>query len=199
MTAQALDRITIGGAHHFLAELAPILPPGHAESIGLEIRRESTANYRGWRAHWEIQDGRLYLAELAVFGRLRADEPTKLREECVDEEGVNAWYRQRALWEMGRWIKLQEIFGVEPPLFAWWVSHKLIAVCTVDDSQYRREDFGVTGSQTRFIGVENGLVVTDETVANPAWNPGRSERREREAERDAAIKAAMEFAKTRNS
>ena len=199
MTAQVLDTITIDGSHHFLAELAAILPPGHADRIGLEIRPESTANYRGWRAHWQIQDGRLYLAELAVFGRLRADEPTKRVEECVCKVEVEAWHSQNELRQMGRWIKFQEIFAIEPPVFASWVSHKLIAVCGVDDTQYRRKDFGVIGSQARVISVENGLLVSDETLKNPAWDPEQSEHRLREAERDAAVRAAIEFDKTRNS
>lgn len=199
MTAQVLDTIAIEGAHHFLAQLVPILPPGFADSIGLEIGHESTANYRGWRAHWEIQDGRLYLAELTVFGRLRADAPAKRVKECVDVEDVKAWYRQQELQAMGRWIGFQELFGTEPPLFAAWVSHKLVAVCTVDDSQYCREDFGVTGAQTRIIGVENGVVISDEIITNPTWNPERGERRRREAEREVATKAAIEFAKKRNS
>lgn len=198
MTAQVLDTITIGGAHYLLAELAPILPPEHAERIGLEIRRESTANYRGWRAHWDIREGRLYLAELAAFGRLHADQPTKRIEECSNTAEREAWYRQRALLEMGRWIEFQEIFGVEPPLFASWVSHKLAAVCAVDDTQYRRHDFGVTGAQMRVIGVEDGLVTSDEIMTNPAWDPGRSERRQREAERTAAIQAAMALCNKRN-
>lgn len=198
MTAQELDTIAIGGAHHFLVELAPILPPGHADRIGLEIRRESTANNRGWRAHWDIHDGRLYLVELAVFGRLRANEHGKRMQECASAEAVKELYRQRELRELGRWIKFQEIFAAEPPVFAWWVSHKLVAVCTVDDSQYYREDFSVSGAQTRVIGVENGLVMSDETQPNPAWNPERSERRRREAERAAAVKAAMEFGDGRN-
>lgn len=198
MTAQVLDTITIEGAYHFLAALAPILPPGHAEEIGLDIRHESTANYRGWRAHWEIRDGRLYLAELTVFGRLRADEPTRRMDECVDVEKVKAWYRQRDLQAMGRWIKFQEIFAAEPPLFASWVSHKFVAVCGVDDSQYYREDFGMTGAQTRVIGVENGLLVSDEILANPAWNLKRSERRRRAAEQDRAMQAATEFSKKAN-
>jgi len=198
MTAQVLDTIRIGGAHHFLAELAPILPPEHAGRIGLEIRHESTANYRGWRAHWDIREGRLYLAELAAFGRLHADEPTKRLEECVDVAEIEAWYRQRESWRMGRWIEFREIFGVEPPIFASWVSCTVAAVCGVDDAQYSREDFGVTGAHTRVIGVENGLVVSDGTLTNSAWNPDRSERRRREAERDRAIKAAKEFGEKRN-
>ena len=198
MTTQVLDTISIEGSHHFLAQLVPILPPAHADNIGLEIRHESTANYRGWRAHWDMQNGRLYLAELTVFGRLRADRLAKQVEECIDVEEVEAWYRQRALWEMGRWIEFQEIFGTQPPIFASWVSHKLVAVCGVDDSRYDRKDFGVTGAQTRIIGVQNGLVVSDQTLTDPAWNPERSERRRREAEREVAVKAAIEFARKRS-
>jgi hypothetical protein len=56
----------------------------------------------------------------------------------------------------------------------------------------------VTGAQTRIIGVQNGLVVSDQTLTDPAWNPERSERRRHEAEREVAVKAAIEFARKRS-
>lgn len=184
MTRQVLDTISIDGRHHWLAKLAPILPPGLDEEIGLERKSESTANYRGWRAHWKVEHGWLFLAELNVFGYLR------------DREDPEAWRFRHAL---PRDISFEEIFGRGPPIFASWVTTKLTAVCCEDDSQYRRDDFGVSGPHTRVVAVENGMVVSDETVANAGWNPERSERQQREAERDKAIKAFAEMLERRQS
>src|SRR5690348_4978494 len=91
MTQQVLDRISIDGQHYWLAKLAPILPQGHAERIGLEFKRDSTANYRGWNAHWMITDQRLFLADLTVFGRLRSDNPTTRFEDLTAAEERKAW------------------------------------------------------------------------------------------------------------
>lgn len=178
MTRQVLDTISIDGRPHWLANLAPILPPGLGEEIGLELKNESTANYRGWCAHWKVERGRLFLAELNVFGYLR------------DRDDPEAWRFRHAL---PRNISFAEIFGTEPPIFASWVNGKLTTVCSQDDSQYRRDDFGVSGSHTRVIGVANGMVVSDETIANADWNPERSEWRQCQIERGTAIEAAAEI------
>ena len=184
MTRQVLDTISIDGRHHWLAKLAPILPPGLGEEIGLELKNESTANYRGWCAHWKVEHGRLFLAELNVFGYLREREDPEAR---------------RFRHALPRHISFEEIFGSGPPIFASWVTTKLTTVCCEDDTQYRRDDFGVSGSHTRVVGVENGMVVSDETIPNVGWNPERSERQRRQAERDQAIKAAAEMLERRQS
>src|SRR5690348_12468282 len=96
MSQQVLDRIRIDGRPHFLARPAPILPPGLDDELGLELKSKSTANYRGWRAHWEIEHGRLLLAELEIFGYLR------------DREDPEAWRLRHGL---PRDISFEEIFG----------------------------------------------------------------------------------------
>ncbi len=187
MTRQALDTIMINGHNHWLARSVPILPPGHAERIGLERKSESTANYKGWDAHWKIEDERMWLAELWVFGFLGREKLKKLKE-CADEEELKAAWTACAV---PRRIDFKEIFGTQLPLFASWVSEKLIAISTRDDTQYRLDDFGgVAGARTRFVRVENGLVVSDATLSNAKWDPECSEHRRRQAEREKAIRAA---------
>jgi hypothetical protein len=133
MMQQILDTISINGRHYWLAEPAPILPTGLAEALGLELISESTTNCRGWQAHWEIEQGRLLLADLNLLGL-----PDRVH------------------------ISFEEIFGKDPPIFALWVTMKLTSVCSEDEAQYRRDDFGVSGPHTRIIGIENGMVVSDE-------------------------------------
>ena len=196
MTQQHVDTITIGGQNHWLARTAPILPRGLAERIGLEIEAESTANYKGWDARWKIELGRMWLAELCVSGFLGRKNLKKF-EKCVDEAEFKAVW---TAYNGPRRIDLKEIFGTEPPIFAAWVSQKLAAVSTRDERQYRRDHAdGVTGAQTRFVGVENGVVVSDETIPNAQWDPQRSEYHRRQAEQEAAIRAAEEIERKRRA
>lgn len=194
MTQQHIDTIMIDGQNHWLGRPLAILPPGHAERIGLEIRPESTANYKGWDAHWKIENSRLWLAELSVVGFLGRHK-LKTLEECSDDQEKIAILKASSI---PRNIGLKEIFESAPPIFASWISQRIVAVSTADDTQYRRDDFdGVTGAQTLFLGIEHGLVVSDETVPNPQWDPERSEHRQRQAERKRAEAVAADLLQRR--
>src|SRR5690242_2610204 len=121
MTHQHLDTIEIEDQNHWLAQSIPILPPGHAQGIGLETEPESTANYKGWDAHWTIENGRMWLAELSVFGFL-GRKKLKPGEERADQEEYRAGLITHCT---PRRICFREIFGTEPPVFAAWVSQKV--------------------------------------------------------------------------
>jgi len=176
MTAQVLDMIYIEGRGHWLYQTASILPPGFAERIGLRFERESTANYRGWQAVWKIDQGRLFLEKLRAFGLLHTPGHEPSLPDSVPRD-----------------ISHHEIFGTTDPVLADWISGD-IKVAWGDSDFGARIGLGIMSSHLRIVSVEKGVLVSQRTIKNPAWNPAFSAKERLENERRIAIEAAEKHA-----
>lgn len=145
MTAQIADAITIDGVQQML--FTEPLSAWFASAPKPSFVPDSTANWRGYVASWEIRDGRLFL--------------TSLKGEICDDPAFTGWACQKR-----RPASLADLFAkAKPPIFAEWYSGTL-RVPLGAQIKYQHMGYESVFEFDLLLTIEKGRVVTTTTIDN---------------------------------
>jgi len=87
-TDQEQDAVYINGKIFYAIE-SPLLPIIH--SLNLQLKADSTANWKGYTASWEIKEGHLFMRELAL-GKNKLPPSLEPYASSASSESPATWY-----------------------------------------------------------------------------------------------------------
>jgi hypothetical protein len=198
-TGQEADRILIGGKEFSLL----VNPLEDYYTGGREKERPSfpslsTANWRGYVATWEIQNGRLYLTKISAKKLVRPPTREEIELEYNRRKGLPGWTpydpkKQYSLirlvlqGDQSRWApyELADLFPGKVDqgrVLAYWFTGEL-RIPEGNILRYVHMGYGSLYEQERFIQVTAGILMSERVLDNRGRSlPGETELMRQELE-----------------
>ncbi|TNC12261.1 hypothetical protein FF100_15600 [Methylobacterium terricola] len=155
MTFQCPDRLEIEGKDYFLLGCPSLLPPGDPRWDWCRFVGRSTADARGYRAHWAIRRGALFLTSFGgTVGSDRSTPPGGDFRAARSQDTVQ--------------VGLQDIHETDEPIPARWIAGDFL--CATSDS-IDGASGGPAPRQFRMLRLRHGLIIAEATFENQGRIP----------------------------